>query len=192
MTKVSHCRRAAASFSRLRFFQERDDAISQQRRVAEIFHRHRPIADPGVIEEICLRTEREQQMIEFELELAAFESMHAPNFSRAKIDIFHVGFDHIDVTQNAPQRIHDIAGGKIARRDFMQHRRKENEILPRDQRYLDVRPAREMLVQIFCRIEPGEAAACDYDLCLFHVKSLRAARCSCERRCFFSQHSRQA
>ena len=109
-------------------------------------------------------------MIEVELELTALESMHAPNFTRAKIDILHVGFDHIYVTQNSAQRIHDVARGKIACRHFMQHRRKENEILPRDQRYLDIRPTREMLVQIFCRVEPGEAAACDHDLCLFHAQ----------------------
>ena len=115
-------------------------------------------------------------MIEFELELGAFDPMSAPNFTRVKIDILHVGLDHVDVAQNSPQRIHDVARRKIARRDFMQHRRKENEILPRDQRYLDVRPTRQMFVQIFCGVEAGETAACDYDLGLFHVKSLRAAR----------------
>ena len=191
-----HEREPLASYRRVglqgRFLQERHHPISQQRRVAEILHRHRPIADPGVIEEICLRTEREEQVIEFELELAAFDSMNAPNFTRVKIDIFHVGFDHIYVTQNSPQRIHDVARGKIARRDFMQHRSKQNEILPRDQGYLDVRPTREMLVQILCGIKPGEAAACDYDLGLFHVKSLRAARRCCERRCFSTQHNQRA
>ena len=143
-------------FLQRRFFQKRHHAISQQRRVAEIFHRHRPIANAGVVEEICLRTEREQQMIELELKLSAVEPMHASNFSRAKIDIFHVGFDHVDVAQNPPQRIHNVARRKIARRDFMQHRREENEILPRDQRHFDVRPPRQMLVEIFCRVEPGE------------------------------------
>ena len=172
-----------------RLFQKRDDAISQQSGVAQILHRHRPIADPGVVEEICLRTEREQQMIELELELTALESMNAPNFPRVKIDILHVGFDHIHVTQNSAQRIHDVAGRKIARRDFMQHRRKQNEILPRDQRYLDIRPTREMLVQIFCRVEPGETAACDNDLGLFHVESIRAPVRCCERLSFSSQHT---
>jgi hypothetical protein len=68
--------------------------------------------------------------------------MHAPNSPRAKIDIFHVRFDHIDMAQNAPQRIHNVARRQIARRDFMQHRREENKILPRDQRYFDVRTPR--------------------------------------------------
>ena len=131
-------------------------------------------------------------MIELELELGAFESMNAANFPRAKIDILHVGFDHVDVAQNPAQRIHNVARRKIARRDFMQHRREENEILPRDQRYFDIRPTRQMLVQIFCRVEPGKSAACDHDLCLLHVESIRAALRCCERLCFFSQHSRRA
>ena len=85
-------------------------------------------------------------MIELELELGTFKSMHASNFARAKIDILHVGFNHIDMTQNSAQRIHDVARRKIACRDFMQHRRKENEILPRDQCHFDIRPTRQMFV----------------------------------------------
>src|SRR3954447_9447683 len=70
-----------------RFFQKRHHAISQQRGVAKIFHCYRPIADAGVFEEVRLRTEREQQMIELEFELCTVQSMYAPNFSRVKIDI---------------------------------------------------------------------------------------------------------
>src|SRR6185295_2618366 len=62
-----------------RLFQKRDDAISQQSGITEIFHRDRPIADPGVVEEICLRAEGEEQVIEFELELNVIESMDAAN-----------------------------------------------------------------------------------------------------------------
>ncbi len=164
-------------FLQRRFFQKRHHAISQQRRVAEILHRHRPIADAGVVEEVGLRTKREQQMIELELKLSAVKSMHASNFARAEIDILHVGFDHVDVAQNPAQRIHDVARRKIARRDFMQHRREENEILPRDQGHFHVRPSRQMLVQIFCRVEPGKSAAGDHDSCLFHA-SIFARRCA--------------
>ena len=90
------------------------------------FHRHRPIANAGIVEKICLRTNRKQQVIELELEFTAVQPMNAPNLPRAKIDIFHVGFDHVDVAQNPPQRIHDIARRKIARRHFMQHWGKQN------------------------------------------------------------------
>ena len=123
-------------------------------------------------------------MIELELKLGAVKSMRASNLPRAQIDILHVGFDHIDVAQNPPLRIHNVGRREIARRDFMQHRRKENEILPRDQGHFDVRPSRQMLVQIFRRIEPGESAAGDHDFCLFHVKSFRAALRYCERLSF--------
>ena len=109
-----------------------------------------------------------------ELELTAVESMPASNFAPAQIDLLHVRFDHVDVAQDAAQRVYDVARGKIARRDFMQHRRKQNEVLPRDDRHLDVRPTREMVVEIFCRVEPGEAAACDHDPRFFMRKSSRA------------------
>src|SRR4030095_16112214 len=122
-------------------------------------------------------------MIELELELSASQSMYAANFSRSKIDIFHVGFDYVDVTQNPPERIHDVDRRKIASGDFVQHRREENEILPRaqspldvpslkiasgafvhhrreeneilprDQRHFDVPPPRQMLVEIFRGVE---------------------------------------
>jgi hypothetical protein len=43
-------------------------------------------------------------MSRLELQFSAFESVHAPNFSHAEIDILHVGVDHVDVTQNPLQR----------------------------------------------------------------------------------------
>jgi hypothetical protein len=111
-------------FLQRRFFQKRHHAISQQRRIRQILHGHLPIADAGVVEEICLGTERQQQMIELELKLGAVKPMRASDLSRAQIDIFHLGFDHVDVAQNPPLRIHNVGRREIARRDLMQHRRK--------------------------------------------------------------------
>jgi hypothetical protein len=100
-------------------------------------------------------------MIEVELELSASQSMDAVNFSRSKIDILHVGFDYIDVTQNPPQRINNVGRRKITGGDFVQHRREENKILPRDQRHFDVLPPRQTLVEILGRIQAGKSAASD-------------------------------
>lgn len=50
-----------------------------------------------------------------ELELTAVESMPASNFAPAQIDLLHVRFDHVDVAQDAAQRVYDVATGKIAR-----------------------------------------------------------------------------
>ena len=107
-------------------------------------------------------------MIELELELAAIEPVHAANLSRAKIDILHVSLDDVDMAQNATDRVYDIARRKIAGRDFVQHRREENEILPRDQGYFDILPSRQMLVQIFRRIKSGESTAGNHNLCFLH------------------------
>jgi len=61
------------------------------------------------------------------------------------------------VTKNAAQRINNVAGIKIAGGDFVQHRRKENEIIATDQRHLYVRSTREPFVEVHCRVKPGEA-----------------------------------
>src|SRR5204863_9225613 len=104
-------------------------------------------------------------------------SMKTSHYPHADYDTAHVGYDHNNLTQNSTQRVHDNARREIARRDFVQHRCKENEILSRDQRYFDIWPPRHMLVQIFCRVEPGEDAARDHDFSLFHTERL-ARRCA--------------
>jgi hypothetical protein len=40
----------------------------------------------------------------------------------------------------------------------VQHRREEDEILARDQRHFNVRPQRQMLVEILRRRQPGKSA----------------------------------
>ena len=114
-------------------------------------------------------------MVELELKLGAVKSMRTKNLPRAKIDILQVGLNDVDVPQNAPQRIHNVGGRKIASRHLVQHRREENKILPRDQCYLDIRPPSQMLVQIFRRVEPGKPATGDYDLRLLHEGDSRIA-----------------
>ena len=65
------------------------------------------------------------------------------------------------MTKNAAERIHDVARIKISRCDFVEHRRKENEILATDQRHFYVRSTREAFVEVHCRVEPGKSATGD-------------------------------
>jgi hypothetical protein len=60
------------------------------------------------------------------------------------------------VTKNAAQRINNVAGIKIAGGDFVQHRRKENEIVATDQRHFYVRSTCEPFFEVHCRVKPGE------------------------------------
>jgi hypothetical protein len=60
------------------------------------------------------------------------------------------------MTKNASERVDNVTRIKISGCDFVQHRRKENEILATDQRYLYVRSTREPFLEVHCRVKPGE------------------------------------
>jgi hypothetical protein len=79
------------------------------------FHHDRAIAQALIIKEVCLRAEREKQVIELEFAIRVFDSVHTTDFSRAQIDIPHFGFDEFHATQNARERIDNVARRKIAR-----------------------------------------------------------------------------
>jgi hypothetical protein len=97
-------------------------------------------------------------MIKLEFKLVLRNAPEAMDAPQVQINSLHVGFDNLHVTKNAAERIHDVARIKIARCDFVQHRRKENKILATDQRHLYVRSTREPFVEVHCRVKPGKPA----------------------------------
>jgi hypothetical protein len=95
-------------------------------------------------------------MVKLEFKLALRYAACATNKALLQIYALHVGFDNLHVTKNSPERIHNVTRIKISGCDFMQHWRKENEILATDQRHLYVRSTREPLVEVHCCVKPGE------------------------------------
>jgi hypothetical protein len=91
------------------------------------------------------------------------------------INRLYLGRDYFDVAKNAAERIHDVARIKIARCDFVQHRRKENEILATDQRHLYV-STRESFVEMYCRVEPGKSPTSDDDSSRLHAITVNGNR----------------
>src|SRR5436190_19296912 len=98
-------------------------------------------------------------MIKLEIQLALRNATCAADYSACQINCAYIGLDNLHVTKNAAQRINNVAGIKIAGCDFVQHRRKENEILATDQRHLYVRSTRQPFVEVHCRVKPGKPAA---------------------------------
>jgi hypothetical protein len=92
-----------------RRFQQCDHRVVEQGGVAQVLHGCRPVADPGHLEEVRLRAEREEQMVELELTPDIANSCHARNLSGAQVDCVHLGLDDLDVTENAPEWIDNIA-----------------------------------------------------------------------------------
>ena len=68
------------------FFQKRDDAITQQRRVGEAFHRHGPLGHAGNIEGVGLGPQRNEQVIELQIDLEASHAADATHRARVHVD----------------------------------------------------------------------------------------------------------
>jgi hypothetical protein len=71
-------------------------------------------------------------MIKFEIQLALRDATSAADYSAGQINCADLGFDNLHVAKNAPKRIDDVTGIKISGCDFVQHRRKQDEILVTD------------------------------------------------------------
>ena len=97
-------------------------------------------------------------MIKLEIQLALRYATSATDYSPGQINCAYIGFDNLHVAKNAAERVHDVSRIKISRCDFVQHRGKEDKILAIDQRHFYVRTAREALVEVYCRVKPGEPA----------------------------------
>jgi hypothetical protein len=70
--------------------------------------------------------------------------------------------------KNATERINNIAGMKISRRNLVQRRCEQNEIFTTNQDHFYVGTASEPFVKIPCCAQSGESATSNYDLGLFH------------------------
>src|SRR5262245_4660742 len=109
-------------------------------------------------------------MIKLEIQLALCYASSASDYSSGQISCAYISFNNLHMTKNAAERIHDVTRIKISRCDFVQHRRKQNEILATDQRHLYVRSTREPLVEVHCRVKPGKSATGnDYSPLLVHL-----------------------
>jgi hypothetical protein len=97
-------------------------------------------------------------MIKLEFKFAVRNTTRAMDSPRVDINRLHIGFDNLHMTKNAAERIHDVSRIKIASCDFMQHWRKENEILATDQRHLYVRSTREPFVEVHRSVKAGKSA----------------------------------
>src|SRR4029077_328792 len=122
------------------------------------FHGHRPVAEALHVKKVCFRAERQKQMIKLEIQLALRNATSAADYSACQINCAYIGLENLHVPKNAAQRINNVAGIKIAGGDFVQHRRKENEIIATDQCHFYVRSTCEPFLEVYCRVKPGESA----------------------------------
>src|SRR6516164_9004070 len=111
-------------------------------------------------------------MIKLEFKFAVRNCSFAMDASRVQINRLNIGIDKLHMTKNTAERVHDVAWIKIACRDLMQHRRKQDEIFAADQRHFHVCSTREPSIEVHCRVKPGKSTTCnDYSSSLHAILS---------------------
>src|SRR5229473_4833986 len=110
-------------------------------------------------------------MIELELKREPRHPTKAVDAPCGQIDRLDLGLDKPYVTKNATDWIDDVAGIKVARGDFVQHWREQNEVLAVDQDNFCIPAASQRFVQIHSRAQSGKSAAQNDYLGLLHFAS---------------------
>src|SRR5262245_16922752 len=93
-----------------------------------------------------------------------------------EIDRFHFPFEKLDSPKKLANGIDDVSHIQIARSDFMQHGRKQEEVFPVHQGNLDVRISRQGFLELQGCVQTTKSTAYDDDALWFssaHWISLR-------------------
>jgi len=133
--------------------------VSKKDRIAERFHRQRIFRKALISIEIGHRTEAQDKVIVFEVVKMVFIAVRYLNELFAEVDVSHVSVKYLYAFQKLSHRADDMRDVEVTRRDLVQHRRKEKEILAVDERDLDTWVAGERFIEIQCRIKPAKATA---------------------------------
>jgi hypothetical protein len=139
----------------------RDQPVTQLNRVTERFHCQRALCDSRQAEEIGYRAERKNKMIVFEHVRVPIETMRHHDLFFVDVDLVHVATEEIHVSNHLADGIDDVRQIQVARRDLVQHRRKQEKVLAIYDRDFEARiPA---FLKLQRRIKPAEASAKNED-----------------------------
>ena len=118
---------------------------------------------PGQAEEVRDRAGREDQVVVGQLVRVPVPVGDRHRAGR-EVDLLDVPVEELHVRDELADRVDDVRDVEVARRDLVEHRREEEEVVPVDDRDVDVREAEEPLVELQGRVDAAEAAADDHDL----------------------------
>jgi hypothetical protein len=119
------------------------------------------------IVEIRDGTQSEDYMVVVEFVMVVVKTMGDRHPFRLNIDRVHLTRKEIHPSQKLAYRIHDVAEIEIAGRHFVEHGRKQKEVVAVNQRDLDIGPTGQHPLEINGRLQATESAAENEDLCRF-------------------------
>ena len=162
-TNVSHAARAASSVLDLRRLEREQDALAQVERALERLQLRR-VRRPVVVAEVRVaRARRDDEQASYGSDTArAVRQVVDDDVARLEVEPGHLAEDHARVALPAhdlAQRHRDLDRRERARRDLVGERLEEIEVLPVDERHLDVGAAEPSH-----REQPAEPTTDDNDL----------------------------
>src|SRR5260370_7576724 len=151
-----------------------DKPIPKVDRVVERFHRYGALLQARDLIEIRHRTEREDQMIEFQHVIVAIKAVENSYRPVWQIDTLHFAVDEINLPQDFADGIDDVREVQIARGDFVQHRCEQEKILFADHGDFKIRIT--ALFEFQGGIDTAKSSTDYQSTRLFHVLSNTTSR----------------
>ena len=146
----------------------RDHMVSQEDRIAQSLHGQGILFQSLIAVKIRDRPKPENEMIEFEFVVMMLLAVRDVNHLPLEIDTLHVAVKYPHPLQQLPHRADDMRYIEITCRDFMQHRREQEEVFAIHESHFDIGIFCEALFKIQGCIKATEAAAEDQYFCLAH------------------------
>jgi len=112
----------------IRFLQVGDKSIPKVDRIAERFHRYGALLQARNLIEIRHRTEREDEMIEFQHVIVTIKSVKNSYRPVSQIDTLDFAVDEINMPQDFAYGIDDVSEVQVAGSDLVQHRCEQEKI----------------------------------------------------------------
>ena len=145
----------------LRSLQQPDQPVAQHQRIMDRLHAMDVRAQAG--REARLRARRNQQVIEGDRARAAIGAIGHGDGPSREVHRRGVRLEELDAAQGLAYRHDDRAGIQASRRDLVQHRREEKEVLRVDEQHFHARIARHRPLELERGVEARETGPKDHD-----------------------------
>ena len=142
----------------IRLLQVLNELVAQMDRVTERFHRHRPLGESRDAVEVGDGAEREDEVVVGQFVVMVSAVVRHRDASRGEVDLLDGADEEPRALQQLAQGVHDVDDVEIARRDLVQHRGEEKEVLAAHERHLDRRRSSQQPLELTCGRQAAETA----------------------------------
>jgi len=117
----------------------RDEPVPEKHGVSQRLHRQGPLLEAWQVVEVRDRAQRDHQEVVGKVVLMAIGSMRDHHAASWKVDTLDDSLEEARLPQDTADGADNVGQVEVARRHLVKHRGEEKEVVPVDERDLDVR-----------------------------------------------------